>query len=136
MQHPDPHFYAPYESEAESEAESAAQRKAISGSDSDSDDSDSSTSTGNSIARGLDDPRYAILKLAGPPLDTPTSQLFYEHGPPLIGSVYEPMPAMDASNNVIEYKSPLPPTSACLPHAAHFTYKSDFFVSFPFIKNT
>ena len=107
MQHPDPHFYAPYESEADSEAESAAQRKAISGSDSDSDDSDSSTSTGSSIARGLDDPRYAILKLAGPPLDTPTSQLFYEHGPPLIGSVYEPMPAKDASNNVIEYKSPL-----------------------------
>ena len=101
-----PNYYAPYESEAESEAESAAERKAISGSDSDSDDSDSSTSTGNSIARGLDDPRYAILKAAGPNLTT-TQQLFYEHGPSLLGSAYEPMPAKDASNNVIEYKSPL-----------------------------
>ena len=101
-----PSYYAPYESEAESEAESAADRKAISGSDSDDSDSDSSTSTGNSIARGLDDPRYAILKLAGPNLTT-TQQIFYEHGPPLLGSAYEPMLTKDASNNVIEYKSPL-----------------------------
>ena len=68
-----PSYYAPYESEAESEAESAADRKAISGSDSDDSDSDSSTSTGNSIARGLDDPRYAILKAAGPAMTHPTN---------------------------------------------------------------
>ena len=102
-----PSYYAPYDSEAESEAESAADRKAISGSDSDSDDSDSSMSTGDSIARGLDDPRYAILRAGGPPLDTPTSRLFYEQGQALLGSLYEPMPTKDASNNVIEYKSPL-----------------------------
>ena len=101
-----PSYYAPYDSEAESEAESAAERKAISGSDSDSDDSDASTNTGDSIARGLNDPRYAILKLAGPNLTT-TQQLFYEQGPSLLGSAYEPMPTKDASNNVIEYKSPL-----------------------------
>ena len=100
-----PNYYAPYESEADSEAESTAERKDL-GSDSDSDDSDSSTSTGNSIARGLDDPRYAILKAAGPNLTT-TQQIFYEHGPSLMGSAYEPMPLKDASNNPIEYKSPL-----------------------------
>ena len=105
MQHPEPHFYAPYDSEAESEAESAAQRKEL-GYDTDSDDSDSSTSTGNSIARGLDDPRYAILKAAGPAM-TATQQIFYEHGPSLLGSAYEPMPLKDASSNVIVYKSPL-----------------------------
>jgi len=104
-----PSYYAPYESEAESEAESDAERKAISGSDSDSESdagTEVSTSTGNSIARGLDDPRYAILKAAGPSLTT-TNQIFYEHGPSLLGSAYEPMPLKDASNNVIEYKSPL-----------------------------
>ena len=100
-----PEYYAPYESEADSEAESTAERKDL-GYDTDSDDSDSSTSTGNSIARGLDDPRYAILKLAGPNLTT-TQQIFYEHGPSLLGSAYEPMPTYDASHNVIVYKSPL-----------------------------
>ena len=94
-------YYAPYESESEAESDG----KTSSAADSDT-ESDASTGSGDSIARGLDDPRYAILKAAGPAM-TATNQLFYEHGPTLLGSTYEPMPVKDASNNVIEYKSPL-----------------------------
>jgi len=47
-------------------------------SDDDTDDSGSDTSSEDSIARGLDDPRYAIIRAAGPSLDTVDRQLFYQ----------------------------------------------------------
>jgi hypothetical protein len=51
-----------------------------SGSDSDSDSDSESSSYENTIARGTDDPRYAIIRAAGPSLNTVNEQLYYQKG--------------------------------------------------------
>lgn len=69
-------YYRPYSNEYDE-----YQSENSSGSESDS-DSDSSTSSSyeNTIARGADDPRYAIIRAAGPSLTTPNEQLYYQKG--------------------------------------------------------
>jgi hypothetical protein len=66
-------FYAPYETESDVESEEAA---------SESGESLSSDETGfsDSAARLLDDPRYAIIRAAGPNLNTVNDQLAFSKG--------------------------------------------------------
>lgn len=70
-------YYAPYESEEED-------NKAYeSGTESDSDASESSDDT---AAQRLDDPRYAIVRAAGPSFNTINDQLTYQHGKNAFGA--------------------------------------------------
>ena len=123
-----PTYYSPYISESDEESQTKSELESHGESyDSDS-DSDSSTATGNSIAKGLDDPRYAIIKAAGPNFPTVTDQLFYEHSAglhsALVGSAYEAQPVKDASNNVIVYKSPLYENPKKTVRSSLFSFKS------------
>ena len=73
-----PKYYTPYtntyqEYQSDSESDSGSD----SGSESSS-TSGSGSSYENTIARGLDDPRYAIIRAAGPDLQTTDKQLFYQ----------------------------------------------------------
>ena len=63
-----PGYYRPFNDESQDEGEE---------SDTDSDDS-SLSGFSDSTARRLDDPRYAIIRAAGPSFNTPTEQLFYQ----------------------------------------------------------
>ena len=67
-------YYRPYSTEYD-------EYQSDNNSESDS-DSESSTSSSyeNTIARGTDDPRYAIIRAAGPSLNTPNEQLYYQKG--------------------------------------------------------
>lgn len=98
--HDTPKYYTPYtntyqEYQSDSESES--------GSDSSSDSGSSTSSYENTIARGSDDPRYAIIRAAGPDLQTTEKQLFYQmdtndHGYPY--NDWEP----STSNSKVEDK--------------------------------
>ena len=69
-----PHYFKPYSTEYDE-----YQSETSSGSESDSESSISS-SYENTIARGSDDPRYAIIRAAGPSLNTVNEQLYYQKG--------------------------------------------------------
>lgn len=79
----EPKFYQPYVSDEE----------ALSDSDGESTGSDD---TFDPAARGLDDPRYAIIRTTGPAFNTINEQLMYQRGRNL-GSTYTPE-VQDASN--------------------------------------
>jgi hypothetical protein len=74
-------------------------------------DSASTTSTDSgssgftdSTARGLDDPRYAIIRAAGPTLDTDAKQLFYQlqtKNQVFYGSPYDQKDIYDPSTNFV-----------------------------------
>lgn len=121
-----PAYYRPYESEDEEEKEhqhlTSNIRKGVdsyegytdesgdeSGDESSGDESDTSSLERDPSARGLDDPRYAILTLSGPSFPTTTDQLFYEdirHGG---GSAYT---AYDTSSNVMTIANTVASNSA------------------------
>jgi hypothetical protein len=66
-------------------------------------DSDSSGFT-DSTGRGLDDPRYAIIRAAGPTLDTDAKQLFYQlqtKNQIFFGSPYDQKDIYDPSTNFV-----------------------------------
>ena len=71
-------YYRPYSTEYD---EYQSDDNSNSNSDSDSESESSiSSSYENTIARGTDDPRYAIIRAAGPSLNTPNEQLYYQKG--------------------------------------------------------
>jgi len=70
-------YYRPYNNEYD---EYQSDNSSGSGSDSDSDSDSSTPSYENTIARGTDDPRYAIIRAAGPSLNTANEQLYYHKG--------------------------------------------------------
>lgn len=74
-------YYAPYVSEEEDNK--AYESDSESGSGSDSDTSDSSFDT---TAQRLDDPRYAIVRAAGPSFNTINDQLTYQRGKNAFGA--------------------------------------------------
>jgi hypothetical protein len=74
-----PGYYRPFADKDDDEEEDSG---------SDSDDSSSIGFNDNSV-RGLDDPRYAIVRAAGPPLPTNQSQLFYQSFKKPMGYDYE-----------------------------------------------
>jgi hypothetical protein len=76
------------------------------GSDSASTTSTDSDSSGfsDSTAKGLDDPRYAIIRAAGPTLDTDAKQLFYQlqtKNQIFFGSPYDQKDIYDPSTNFV-----------------------------------
>jgi hypothetical protein len=77
-------YYRPYTSDNED-----------SGTESDSE----TASSDDSIARGLDDPRYAIIRAAGPPLNTVNEQLYYQTGNAMMGSAYNDADAWNPPAN-------------------------------------
>jgi hypothetical protein len=83
-----PAYYQPYMSDDEG---------------AESDESDSSMSTTDSIARGLDDPRYAIGRAVGADFKTLNDQLLFQRGN--AGSAYTEQPK-DTLNNSPLYKDP------------------------------
>jgi hypothetical protein len=72
MQYNPPSYYSPYESEEEVNQQES--------------EYDSDTSSDDSIARNLDDPRYAIIRAAGPSMQLSGDQYAYEKT--AIGSQY------------------------------------------------
>ena len=83
-----PKFYAPYESDDEG---------------AESDATDITETTTDTAARGLDDPRYAIVRAAGPAFNTVNEQLLYQRGG--FGASYEPMTS-NASQGSPLFKDP------------------------------
>lgn len=83
-------FYQPYVSDEE----------ALSDADTASEDSYDSSDT---AAQGLTDPRYAIVRSAGPSFNTVNEQLLYQRGN--LGSQYTPQPA-DTKGNSPLFKDP------------------------------
>ena len=77
-------------------------------SDTDSDSDDSSNGFNDNSVRGLDDPRYAIVRAAGPSLDTPVQQLFYQSFKKPMG--YDYTAADGVSNSLMNYYPSSPPT--------------------------
>jgi len=78
-------------------------------SDTESDSDESSNGFHDNSVRGLDDPRYAIVRAAGPSLDTPVQQLFYQSFKKPMG--YDFTASSDAANNsLINYYPSSPPT--------------------------
>jgi len=71
--------------------------------DSDTTDSDDSSSIGfqDNAVRGLDDPRYAIVRAAGPPLPTNQDQLFYQSFQKSMGYDYEA--SGDSTSSLMAY---------------------------------
>ena len=84
-----PAYYTPFTTSNET----------IPGDDSDSDNSDSGSENGftDSTAQGLDDPRYAIIRAAGPSFNTFPMQSFYHMG---LGSPYNQEDIYDPSTNI------------------------------------
>jgi hypothetical protein len=114
-----PAYYRPYESEDEQEKEDEEEEASLSdsdgsshssgsGSDSDSDDGGERDlvrdAFADTIARGLDDPRYAIIRAAGPSLNTVDEQMRYEKprfGREIEGAEYTGWSAIQANSNVL-----------------------------------
>lgn len=86
---PFPAYYTPF----------TTSNEPVPGDDSDSDNSDSSSDNGftDSTAKGLDDPRYAIIRAAGPSFNTFPIQSFYHMG---LGSPYNQDDIYDPSTNI------------------------------------
>lgn len=92
----EPKYYQPYLSDEESQESD----------DSDIDsDSDRSSDTSDSAAKGLDDPRYAIIKASGPSFKTINEQLLYQKGKDL-GSTYQSDLSANTISNSLLYKDP------------------------------
>jgi hypothetical protein len=77
-------------------------------SDTDSDSDESSNGFNDNSVRGLDDPRYAIVRAAGPSLDTPVQQLFYQSFKKPMGYDYTATDA--AANSLMNFYPASPPT--------------------------
>ena len=77
-----PNYYAEYQSESDVESEESEESQA-SGETTSSEDE---KGFGDSAARGLSDPRYAIIRAAGPNLNTVNDQLAFSKGN--LGSAY------------------------------------------------
>lgn len=90
-------YYQPYQSDGDAGSDSDSD----SGSGSDSGRSSPSSSF-DTAARGLDDPRYAIIRAAGPSLNTVQTQLEYQRG---MGSAYDPQNASTIGNSPL-FKDP------------------------------
>ena len=93
-------YYQPYQSDGDN-----SDRGSDSGSGSGSDSGRSSPSPSSSFdtaARGLDDPRYAIIRAAGPSLNTVQTQLTYHRG---MGSAYDAQTASTIGNSPL-FKDP------------------------------
>jgi hypothetical protein len=88
-----PGYYRPFTTEKEVEDEESSYTT-------DSDD-DSSTGFSDNSVRGLDDPRYAIVRAAGPPLATPQQQLFYQSFQKSMG--YDYAASGDQTSSLIAY---------------------------------
>lgn len=76
-------YYAPYESEGEDNKAYASNE------DESGDDSDTSDSSFDTAAQRLDDPRYAIVRAAGPSFNTINDQLSYQRGKYAFGAPLE-----------------------------------------------
>ena len=121
MQYTPPAYYRPYRDDDEDE---------------DDDDANSATSaTTGTTTDDEEDPRYAIVKAAGPSFNTLSSQMDYERGSAAAGASYEPAPASTFSNSVL-YLNPTRKTQTSLfsikstnrdqsvyPTASHFSLK-------------
>lgn len=91
-------------------------------SDSDSESQSSSGSSEDSIARGLDDPRYAIIRAAGPSLSDANAQLYYQKSGD--NNYYDWEPPTTSSNTSLSVLGPAAPKTAGT-QSSLFSFRSE-----------
>ena len=99
-----PGYYRPFTDQSEVEDEESSYTT-------DSDDSSSTGFQDNSV-RGLDDPRYAIVRAAGPTLPTTQQQLFYQSLQKPMG--YDYAASGDQTESLMAYYPSAAPTQTVL----------------------
>ena len=100
------HPYTPYDEKGGDNSGSGNNSDNDNNSDSGNDSINSNNSSEDSAARRLNDPRYAIIRAAGPAIKTINEQLLYQQGTlNLHEAIYENQPQNTLANSLL-YKNP------------------------------